>query len=194
MPYIQDQPGLRRTNKGPRGTNQDPAIRIRVIWDGSGPAGPNKTPEWIGPRGTYQCPKWTSQGPAGRIMGPMGKPRPRRTNQGPVGRIRPSETSLGPTGRIRTPGRIEPRGMSQGPPEQLRACGTLPGPSGRIRALFTNQGPKGRIRTPRDRVGPRGTTPAQCFSMPSHSTVNRTPPDAYVIFRPISVDDSAEQR
>ena len=24
MPYIQDQPGLRRTNKGPRGTNQDP--------------------------------------------------------------------------------------------------------------------------------------------------------------------------
>ena len=104
MPYIQDQPGLRRTNKWPRGTNQDPAIRIRVIWDGSGPTGPNKTPEWIGPRGTYQCPKWTSQGPAGRIMGPMGKPRPRRTNQGPVGRIRPSETSLGPTGRIRTSG------------------------------------------------------------------------------------------
>ena len=123
VPYIQDQPGLRRTNKGPRGTNQDPAIRIRVIWDGSGPAGPNKTPEWIGPRGTYQCPKWTSQGPAGRIMGPMGKPRPRRTNQGPVGRIRPSETSLGPTGRIRTPGRIEPRGMSQGPQNNSEPVG-----------------------------------------------------------------------
>ena len=100
MPYIWDQPGLRRTNKGPRGTNQDPAIRIRVIWDGSGPAGPIKTPEWIGPRGTHQCLKWTSQGPAGRIMGPHGKkPRPRRTNQGPVGRIRPSETSLGPHGK-----------------------------------------------------------------------------------------------
>ena len=42
------------TNEGPRGTNQDPAIRIRVIWDGSGPAGPIKTPGWIGPRGTYQ--------------------------------------------------------------------------------------------------------------------------------------------
>ena len=157
MPYIRDQPGLRRTNKGPRGTNQDPAIRIRVIWDGSGPAGPIKTPEWIGPRGTYQCPKWTSQGPAGRIMGPMGKPRPRRTNQGPVGRIRPSETSLGPTGRIRTPGRIESRGMSQGPAKQLRACGTLSGPwwtdqspvneSGPQR---TNQDPEGPSRAPRD--------------------------------------------
>ena len=106
-------------------------------------------------------------------MAPWDKPRPRRTNQGPVGRIRPSETNLGPTGRIRTPGRIEPRGMSQGPPEQLRACGTLSvyqGPGGRTRAPLTNQDPKGRIRTPRDRVGPRGTSPAQCFSMPSHSS------------------------
>ena len=83
MPYIRDQPGLRRTNKGPRGTNQDPAIRIRVIWDGSGPAGPIKTPEWIGPRGTYQCPKWTSQGPVGRIMGPMGKTKAPQDESGP---------------------------------------------------------------------------------------------------------------
>ena len=48
------------------------------------------TPEWIGPRGTYQCPKWTSQGPAGRIMGPMEK------NQGPAGRIRALLDGLGP--------------------------------------------------------------------------------------------------
>ena len=194
MPYIQDQPGLRRTNKGPRGTNQNSAIRIRVIWDGSGPAGPIKTPEWIGPRGTYQCPKWTSQGPAGRIMGPMGKTKAPQDELGPCWTDQAQRDQPGPTGRIRTPGRIESRGMSQGPAKQLRACGTLSGPwwtdqspvneSGPQR---TKQDPEGPSRAPRDK-------PAQCFSMPSHSTVNRTPPDAYVIFRPISVEDSAEQR
>ena len=113
MPYIRDQPGLRRTNKGSRGTNQDPAIRIRVIWDGSGPAGPIKTPEWIGPRGTYQCPKWTSQGPAGRIMGPMGKTKVPQDESGPCWTDQAQRNQPGPhrtnqdTGTDRVP-RDEP--------------------------------------------------------------------------------------
>ena len=57
-----------------------------------------------------------------------------------------------------------------------------------IPVKLTNQGPKGRIRTPRDRVWPRGTEQGPAGQTPRNAfeclpiVVNRTPPDAYVIF------------
>ena len=151
MPYIRDQPGLRRTNKGPRGTNQDPAIRIRVIWDGSGPAGPIKTPGWIGPRGTYQCPKWTSQGPAGRIMGPMGKTKVPQDESGPCwtdqaqrDQPRPHRTNQD-TGTDRAP-RDEP-----GPRRTTQSLWDTSGP------WWMDQSPVNESGPQRDESGPRGT-------------------------------------